>query len=91
MAKAALFFGSKSGRDIDKFAEFECTTEPANQIDSLLLADAVANFECTFESQMVAGDHFIFVGKIVASHVNTEAKKRLYTIGPGHKMGSAGK
>jgi len=91
MAEAALFFGSNSGRDIDKFAEFDCATEPAKEIDSLLLADAVANFECTFESQMVAGDHFIFVGKIVASHVNTEAKKRLYTVGPGHKMGSAGK
>jgi len=91
MAEAALFFGSKSGRDTDKFAEFDCATEPAKEIDSLLLTDAVANFECTFESQMVAGDHFIFVGKIIASHVNIESKKRLYTVGPGHKMGSAGK
>jgi len=88
MADAALFFGSKSGRDIDKFAEFECETEPAKEIDSVLLSDAVANFECTLESQMVAGDHVIFVGKVVASHTNTEPKKRLYTVGPGHKMGS---
>jgi len=89
MADAALFFGSKSGRDIDKFAEFECPTEPAKAIDSVLLADAVANFECTLESQMPAGDHIIFVGKIVCSHVNTEPKKRLYTIAPGHKLGPA--
>lgn len=89
MAEAALFFGSKSGRDTDKFAEFECKTEPANAIDSVLLADAVANFECTLESQMPAGDHIIFVGEIVSSHINTEPKKRLYTIGPGHKLGSA--
>ncbi len=88
MAEAALFFGSKSGRDTDKFAEFECKTEPANAIDSVLLADAVANFECTLESQMPAGDHIIFVGQIVCSHINTEPKKRLYTIGPGHKLGS---
>lgn len=88
MAEAALFFGSKSGRDIDKFAEFECTTEPAKEIDSVLIADAVANFECTLESQMVAGDHVIFVGKIVASHTNTEPKKRLYTVASGHKLGS---
>jgi flavin reductase (DIM6/NTAB) family NADH-FMN oxidoreductase RutF len=89
MADAALFFGSKSGRDADKFAEFECKTEPAKAIDSVLLADAVANFECTLESETIAGDHIIFVGKIVASHINTEAKKRLYTIGPGHKLGPA--
>jgi flavin reductase (DIM6/NTAB) family NADH-FMN oxidoreductase RutF len=89
MPDAALFFGSRSGRDVDKFAEFDCKTEPAKAIDSVLLADAVANFECTLESETVAGDHIIFVGKVVSSHTNTELKKRLYTIGPGHKLGSA--
>ncbi len=89
MADAALFFGSRSGRDVDKFAEFDCETAPAKVIDSVLLADAVANFECSLDSQIEAGDHIIFVGKIVCSHVNTEPKKRLYTIGPGHKLGSA--
>ena len=89
MADAALFFGSKSGRDTDKFAEFDCQTEPAKSIDSVLLTDAVANFECTLESQIPAGDHIIFVATIVCSHINTEPKKRLYTTGPGHKLGSA--
>jgi flavin reductase (DIM6/NTAB) family NADH-FMN oxidoreductase RutF len=88
MADAALFFGSKSGRNTDKFAEFACQTEPAKKIDSVLLADAVANFECALESQVPAGDHVIFIGRIVCSHVNTEPKKRLYTVGPGHKLGS---
>jgi flavin reductase (DIM6/NTAB) family NADH-FMN oxidoreductase RutF len=89
MADAALFFGSKSGRDTDKFAEFDCKTEVAKAIDSVLLTDAVANFECTLESEIEAGDHIIFVGNVVSSHTNTEPKKRLYTVGPGHKLGSA--
>jgi flavin reductase (DIM6/NTAB) family NADH-FMN oxidoreductase RutF len=89
MAEAALFFGSKSGRNIDKFAEFDCETTPAGEIDSVLLTDAVANFECTLESQVPTGDHFVFIGKIVRSHMNTEPKQRLYTIGPGHKLGPA--
>lgn len=89
MAEAALFFGSRSGRDTDKFAEFDCKTAPAKSIDSVLLADAVANFECTLESQIPAGDHIIFVGEIVAAHNNTEPKKRLYTIATGHKLGPA--
>jgi flavin reductase (DIM6/NTAB) family NADH-FMN oxidoreductase RutF len=88
MAETALFFGSKSGRDIDKFAEFDCKHEPAKTIDSVLLSDAVANFECTLESETEAGDHIIFVGKVVCSHINTDSKKRLYTVGPGHKLGS---
>jgi len=88
MADAALFFGSKSGHDIDKFAEFDCKTAPAIAIDSVLLIDAVANFECTLESETPAGDHIIFVGRVVSSHINAEPKKRLYTVGPGHKLGS---
>ena len=89
MAEAALFFGSKSGREIDKFAEFECETAPTKEIDSLLLASATANFECTLESQVPAGDHIVFIGRVVCSHINTEPKKRLYTIGSGHKLGPA--
>ncbi|MHC4148224.1 MAG: flavin reductase family protein [Planctomycetota bacterium] len=88
MADAALFFGSRSGRDADKLAQFDCTTEPAKVIDSVLLSDAVANFECTLESETDAGDHIIFLGKIVCSHTNTEPKKRLYTIATGHKLGA---
>jgi flavin reductase (DIM6/NTAB) family NADH-FMN oxidoreductase RutF len=89
MADAALFFGSKSGRDTDKFAEFDCKTQSAKKIDSFLLTDAVANFECTLESQTTAGDHIIFVGRVVAAHTNTESKKRLYSTAPGHKLGPA--
>lgn len=87
MADAALFFGSRSGREVDKFAEFECATAPAAEIDSVLLSDAAANFECTLESHMIAGDHVIYVGNVVAAHVNTESLGRLYTVGPGHKLG----
>jgi len=89
MAKDALFFGSVSGRDVDKFTQSSCRTEPAKQIDSVLLADAVANFECMLESQMPAGDHIVYVGRVVTAHVNTERKKRLYTLAPGHKLGPA--
>jgi len=84
---AALFFGSRSGRDVDKLAEFNCETAPATEIDSVLLLDAVANFECKLEQHMHAGDHVIFIGNIVAAHKNTETKKRLYTTAPGHKLG----
>jgi flavin reductase (DIM6/NTAB) family NADH-FMN oxidoreductase RutF len=87
MADDALFFGSRSGRDTDKFAESGCKTEPAKQIDSVLLSDAVANFECVEESRVQAGDHIVYIGRVVAAHVNPEPKKRLYTIAPGHKLG----
>jgi len=87
MAQDTLFFGSRSGRDTDKLAESRCRTEPARQIDSVLLSDAVANFKCVEESRVQAGDHIIYVGRVVAAHVNAEPKKRLYTVAPGHKLG----
>lgn len=88
MADDTLFFGTKSGRDIDKLAEAGTKTQPADKIDSVLLSDAVANFECELESETVAGDHIIFIGKVLASHINTETKKRLCTIAPGWKLGA---
>ena len=88
MADAALFYGSNSGRNCDKFTEHPTPTSPATAIDSVLLDAAVANFECTLESQTIAGDHTIFIGKIVASHTNTEPKKRLYILATGHKLGA---
>lgn len=87
MAKAALFFGSHSGRDTNKLAEFPCKTSPAKKIDSVLLTDAVANFECRLVKQIATGDHITFVGQIVCSYVNPKRKKRLYSLGTGHKLG----
>jgi flavin reductase (DIM6/NTAB) family NADH-FMN oxidoreductase RutF len=88
MAKAALFFGSHSGRDTDKLAQFNTETAPARKIDSVLLMDAVANFECKLVKQIATGDHITFVGQILTAHINTKKKKRLYSLGTGHKVGS---
>jgi flavin reductase (DIM6/NTAB) family NADH-FMN oxidoreductase RutF len=88
MVKAALFFGSHSGRDTDKLAQFPCKTSPAKKIDSVLLTDAVANFECRLVKQIATGDHITFVGEVVCAHINKKPKKRLYSLGTGHKLGS---
>ena len=89
-AEEALFFGTESGRSFDKLAARNVPTQPTAVIDSLLLSEAVANFECVLVGELLSGDHVIFVGEVVASHVNVEPKKRLYTIGPDHLLGPAG-
>jgi flavin reductase (DIM6/NTAB) family NADH-FMN oxidoreductase RutF len=88
MGHDAMFFGTKSGRDLDKFAERNTKLVPATSIDSVLVADAVANFECVLDGEMVAGDHIIFTGRVVASHVNTGACRRLYTVETGRVFGA---
>lgn len=91
MAKDTLFFGTHSGKDTDKFAETGCKYSPAEKIDSVILDDAAANFECVLEDELATGDHIIFVGKVVACHINSEDKKRLYTVGPNHLLGGVRK
>jgi len=89
MAEDALFFGTRSGRDTDKLAARNAPTQPASEVDCVILSDAVANFECKLASELVTGDHVIFVGRIVASHVNQNDKvQRLYTLGKGYKLGA---
>ncbi len=88
MAEDALFFGTNSGRDVDKIAARGTPTQPASEVDCVLLADAVANFECTLESELATGDHVILVGRIVAAHVNQDGTaRRLYTLSQNYKMG----
>ncbi len=87
MTDLVMFFGTHSGRDTDKFTETGCKTSPAEKIDSCLIDDAVANFECVLESELVAGDHIIFVGKVVACHINSEPRGRLYSVASGHILG----
>ena len=90
MAGEALYHGTHSGRDMDKLAECKTRTEPAEKIDSVLLSDAMANLECELAGELESGDHVIFLGRVVAAHVNLDPEvKWLYGIGPGYKLGGA--
>jgi flavin reductase (DIM6/NTAB) family NADH-FMN oxidoreductase RutF len=73
MARDALYFGTHSGRDADKLKACATPTQPATAIDGVLLADAVANYECRLVGETDAGDHVIFTGEVVAAHVNKDA------------------
>jgi len=46
-----------------------------------VLKGAVANFECRLVNQMDTGDHTIFVGEVVAAHIEEEAPGRLVNFG----------
>ena len=82
MADDAVFHGTKSGSDMDKLTRCGTQVEPACEIDCVILSDAVANFECKLASEHEAGDHVIFVGEVVASHMSEQpALRRLYSLG----------
>jgi len=75
-----LFCGTKSGRDVDKFAETGFEPLTAKQVKAPLIADSVACFECKVVGALETGDHTIFAGEIVAAHVGETGKGRLYNF-----------
>lgn len=88
MGLQMLYYGTTTGRDSDKFAETPARTQPASKIDCVLLADAVANFECRLVSELETGDHVICVGEVIASHAHQdESVRRLYSIAQGESGG----
>ena len=90
MADDVLFFGTKSGRVVDKLAACGTGTQPAAKIDCVILSDAVANFECELEAELTTGDRMLVVGRVVAAHVNEDpAVCRLYSLGDG-QLGAVG-
>jgi len=86
-AEQAKLFGTKTGRTVDKLAMSGAAVEPARLIDCRLLSDAVANFECKLVSETESGDHMIFVGEVVCSHITDRPTDRLYTLVKSMHMG----
>jgi len=88
MVSDMLFFGTHSGRDLDKLGVRGTRTQPATEIDGILFCDAVASFECRLENELETGDHVLFVGRVVASHVNEDTTaRRVYSLGRGEYGG----
>ena len=88
MADAVDYYGSCSGENTDKFKEEPIPTTKAESVDSLILKESVANFECVFDSEYVTGDHVIIFARVLKSWENEDySLKRLFNLGAGRKLG----
>ncbi len=74
LEEALVFFGSTKGAETDKFAETNLETAPAQAIKTPLIKNATVNFECKLFKEVDAGDHYIFIGGVVAAKVNEDKK-----------------
>ena len=64
--------GHVSGARTDKFARTGLTPEPASQIQAPLIAECPVNLECKLTQTIPLGSHDLFIGEIVAVHVDEE-------------------
>lgn len=62
--------GSCSGRTADKFALTGLTPLPATRVRPPMIAECPVNVECTLLRVESIGDHDLFIGEVVAEHVN---------------------
>ena len=75
--KEVLFCGTHSGRSVDKFRETGLAKEEAESVDCPKVKEACAQLECELVHSFDAGDHTIFVGKIL-KEVHKEDSQRLF-------------
>jgi len=69
-AELVKFAGATSGRTVDKFAQMSIKTSPSAVVKPPLLDGCAMALECRVEGKMTVGDHTVFAGRIVASHVS---------------------
>lgn len=84
-----LFCGTKSGRDVDKFEETNLQTAPPAEIETPIIEDSVACFECESAGGFDTGDHRIFSGEVVAAHVGRPVTEKIYNFGRYGKRGES--
>jgi flavin reductase (DIM6/NTAB) family NADH-FMN oxidoreductase RutF len=81
MATATLYCGTHSGRDGDKIGPSGLHLVPASVVKVPLVKDAVYNLECVLHTEVQTGDHALFVGRVVAAHLDEAVGGRLMNFG----------
>lgn len=67
------YLGSLSGEDFDKLELTKLPTFRANKVNTVLLEGCVGWIECALQDVIEMGDHFLFVGKVVAVQADDDA------------------
>lgn len=62
--------GVKSGRDTDKWKEAKLTPVPCEVIKAPMIKESPVNIECVVTDIKDLGSHTMFLGKVVAVHVD---------------------
>jgi flavin reductase (DIM6/NTAB) family NADH-FMN oxidoreductase RutF len=63
--------GNSSGRDVDKFEEFELTALPGDKVKAPLIGECFANLECKLVDRSLIRKYSLFVLEVVKAHVAT--------------------
>lgn len=74
IATKVVRIGNCSGRDVDKFTEFNLTRSLAEKVKAPLIKECFANFECKLIDSSLIKKYSLFVFEVVKAHVATTPK-----------------
>ncbi|MCL2714131.1 MAG: flavin reductase family protein [Alphaproteobacteria bacterium] len=77
--------GNTSGSEIDKFASFGLTAEPASEVAAPLIGECHASFECRLHDDALVERYNFFIFEVVKAHVAKSPKhpETLHYTGDG--------
>jgi len=70
--KAVDFCGVVSGKEVDKFKEAGLTPMKAKRVNVPLVKECPINLECSVRYTLELGSHDLFIGEILATHMDEE-------------------
>ena len=76
--EAVEFCGTKSGKDFDKWKECNFTKGTSQQVKTPHIQECPVSLECTLEEIVKLGSHDLFLGEVVALHMDEEWKENKY-------------
>ncbi len=65
--------GSVSGRDVDKFSEFNLKYFKGELTEAPILEDAYLALECELIDHLKTGDHTLFIGEVMRTYIEEDA------------------
>ena len=77
LKKQVIFCGTNSGEFIDKFKESGLIKEEAEKVDCPRIKEALGYLECKVVDAVEAGDHILFIGKVLNSEFK-QKRNRLF-------------
>jgi flavin reductase (DIM6/NTAB) family NADH-FMN oxidoreductase RutF len=81
MKDAAIYCGRHTGEHRNKIKEAGLTMHDADNVDCFRIGGAVGFMECEVVQEIDAGDHTIFIGKVVHADLVKEEKRLFHTDG----------
>lgn len=79
MRDAAVYCGRHTGQHRNKLEEAGIKTHEADNVDCPRIVGALAYLECEVIQEVEAGDHTIFIGKVVHGDMVREGKRLFHT------------